>query len=212
MQTENLPILVDQDGVLADFVGGLYTELKLFVPPAEFALLPDPAKLTTFYVEDSINTGVPKLDQKLKSLIREIVDNFPYVFGRLPAITGAVKYVKLLAEKAAEMNIDVIICTAPHVENKTCHSDKASWANYRLGPPWAKNMIMTHDKTLVQGLLLIDDKPVIKGRIKPTWEHVVFGTSYNKDSKGFRVEGWSEETVNAILRRAQQKQVLNGLS
>lgn len=208
---QNLPILIDQDGVVADFVKGLYHTLGHLLRPEEFAALPDPQGLSTFYIEDCVDTGNPRLDEKLKSLIKEIVDDHPSMFLGLPEMPGAKVYLTMLKERAAAEGIDVLLCTAPHVENKTCHSDKAWWAGYHLGKPWAKNMIMTHDKTLVQGLVLVDDKPVITGRLQPTWQHIVFDAAYNRSSPGPRVKGWNEQTVEHILDIALKAQLINGL-
>ncbi|MCT7149596.1 hypothetical protein M1196_23400, partial [Salmonella enterica subsp. enterica serovar Oranienburg] len=50
-------------------------------------------------------------------------------------------------------------------------------------------MIITTDKTLVRGDILIDDKPVISGELPEystgtnharSWEHVIFDQSYNR--------------------------------
>lgn len=208
---QNLPILIDQDGVLADFVKGLYVNLKWRLTPEQFALLPDPNALTKFYVDESINTGDLATDQLLKAAVCEIVDEYAGLFLHLPVIEGAVHYVQQLKTEAAREGIDVVICTAPHIENRTCHSDKARWVHTHLGQAWAKNMIMTHDKTLVQGLVLVDDKPKIKGALTPTWRHIVFDTSYNQSTPGPRVHGWNEQTVDSILDHALRMQIVNGL-
>lgn len=208
---QNLPILLDQDGVLADFVKGLYRSLELFTSAEVYARLPDPASLKRFYIEDSVNTGDPSLDERLKKLIREVVDDHSSLFLGLPAIQGAVHYAQQLKAEAAKEGIDVIICTAPHVQNRSCHSDKANWVRIKLNEAWAKNMIMTHDKTLVQGLVLVDDKPKIKGALTPTWQHIIFDTSYNRDAHGPRVCGWNEQTVATIMEHAVKMQVINGL-
>lgn len=211
MTSQNLPILIDQDGVVADFVGGLYHHLKQFLQPEEFAALPNGQTLKTFYIEDCVDTGDRALDAKLKSLINEAVNDVPDLFLSLPAMPGARQHLKLLQERAAEQGIDVLLCTAPHVENKNCHSNKAWWATRYLGPSWAKHMIMTHDKTLVQGLVLVDDKPAVTGRLQPTWQHIVFDAAYNQESPGPRVFGWSEQSVQVILDTALKAQLINGL-
>jgi 5'-nucleotidase len=41
-------------------------------------------------------------------------------------------------------------------------------------------MVITQDKTLVCGDVLIDDKPVIEGLMTPQWVHMVFDASYNQ--------------------------------
>ena len=208
---QNLPILIDQDGVLADFVAGLYHELRCFTSPELYALLPDPSKLAKFYVEDSVNTGSEVYDKLLTQMIHEIVDHHSSFFLGLPAIAGALHYVKQLKNEAAKEGIDVVICTAPHVENRGCHSDKVNWVRLRLDKLWAKNMILTHDKTLVQGLVLVDDKPAITGAITPTWRHIVFDASYNQGIARPRVFGWNEQTVATIMEHAIKMQMMNGL-
>ena len=196
------PILIDQDGVLADFVLGLYQELERRFSPADFACMPDMKTAETFYVEDCINTGDPAKDIWLKNQVVHVVDTWEGMFRDLPPIPGAVEGVKHLQNEAAKYDIGVRICTAPHVEHKTCHSDKAQWADRILGPTWAKQMIMSHDKTLVRGLVLLDDKPKVTGSLEPMWSHVVFGAPCNRNTKNIRVEGWNDATISTILDRA----------
>jgi hypothetical protein len=57
------------------------------------------------------------------------------------------------------------------------------------------SMVMTRDKCLVQGDVLIDDKPEITGSLIPTWEHIVFAAPYNKQSPNdlrLRIDTWDE--------------------
>lgn len=207
---QNLPILLDQDGVLADFVKGLYCELKWALKPEMYELLPPINSIPTFYVEDAVNTGNQGYDRILKQAIRDVVDNFQ-LFKHLSAIDNAVHYAHELKIEAAKEGISVLICTAPHVENRSCHSDKSEWIMQKLGKDWAKQALMVRDKTLVQGLVLIDDKPIITGLLTPTWQHVIFDASYNQASVGPRIYGWNEQSVATIMEHAVKMQIMNGL-
>ena len=42
-----------------------------------------------------------------------------------------------------------------------------------LGRDATNRLVLTKDKTLVHGNLLIDDKPHIQGAVKPRWKHPV---------------------------------------
>lgn len=202
MMKQTLPILLDQDGVLADFVEGLYFQLKLFTAPELFKLLPSPDRLTKFYIEECVDTGDAQHDEMLKSLINDIVDNRSGLFADLLPMPGAVQGAETLKKRASAEGLNVMICTSPHVLNRTCHSDKSNWLWRVLGLEWSKAAIMTKDKTLVMGSVLVDDKPQVTGLAKPTWEHIIFDASYNQGVAGPRVFGWGEQTVDFIINRA----------
>ena len=61
------------------------------------------------------------------------------------------------------MGHDVRICTAPSIVHKYCVPEKFAWVEEHLGSKWTNQIILTRDKTLVHGDVLIDDKPDIKG-------------------------------------------------
>lgn len=69
---------------------------------------------------------------------------------------------------------DVRICSSPSTENKTCASDKTEWVKRHFGDEFARRLILTKDKTLVRGDLLIDDNHCVKGIYTPEWQHVRF--------------------------------------
>ena len=57
---------------------------------------------------------------------------------------------------------------------------------------WIKKLIITSDKTIVDGNYLIDDKPIITGtNPNPTWEQIYYTKSYNKNKKGKRRLTWN---------------------
>ena len=89
---------------------------------------------------------------------------------------------------------DVRICTAPLSRFTHCVPEKFQWVEDHLGPEWVARIVLTKDKTLVRGDVLIDDKPEVTGRLVPTWEHLVFEAPYNTASRGRRVNwgNWRE--------------------
>ena len=74
----------------------------------------------------------------------------------------------------------VFIVSSPSVKSVSCHSDKCEWVKQHLGDKWARRLVLTKDKTIVVGDVLIDDKPYITGAIsKPKWKHITFAQPYN---------------------------------
>jgi 5'-nucleotidase len=53
-------------------------------------------------------------------------------------------------------------------------------------------IIVSKDKALVHGDVLVDDKPEIKGALTPAWHHVIFDQPYNRQIGGIRMtwENW----------------------
>jgi len=77
-----------------------------------------------------------------------------------------------------------------------CHSEKAQWVEKHLGSYWLKKLIITKDKTVVYGNVLIDDKHPITGALKPMWDQIVYDQPYNviqfPDVKLFNWSHWVE--------------------
>lgn len=158
-------VLVDMDGVIADW-GHAYGE-SLDRYGAEGAGIPRHAEQRSF----NLNEGRTE-DEKV--IIAAVMAEEGF-YQRLRPIPGAKTALKAMA-KAGH---DVRICTSPWVSNPTCASDKLNWVAKHYGSHWAQRVIITTDKTLVHGDVLIDDKPNITGSTTPTWEHVLFTQPYN---------------------------------
>ena len=75
----------------------------------------------------------------------------------------------------------VYLVSSPHslCMGSSCYN-KHRWIKRELGPEWNSRTILTQDKTLVSGDILIDDKPEIKGSNLLSFQHVLFNQSYNK--------------------------------
>ncbi|XP_010814865.1 5'(3')-deoxyribonucleotidase, cytosolic type isoform X4 [Bos taurus] len=55
------------------------------------------------------------------------------------------------------------------------------WVEKHLGPQFVERIILTSDKTVISGDLLIDDKEVIQGHEEtPSWEHILFTCCHNQ--------------------------------
>jgi 5'-nucleotidase len=172
-------ILVDLDGVLADFETGFLNIWKKLYPdriavPVE--------ERTTFYLEDQY----PK----------EYFDDIKKIKGSsgfnrdLPVIPGAIEAIHEMSK-----NHDVFICTSPLTNYKNCIEGKYEWVERELGESFVKKLIVTKDKTLVKADVLIDDRPEVTGSAKPEWELILFNATYNinlKDKKRLDWSNWQD--------------------
>ncbi len=164
-------ILVDMDGVIADFDGEFLKRWRERYP-GQFYVPFD--QRTTFYVKDSY-------PEELKPLVAGILLE-PTFFRDMMPITGA----KEALSEMEGMGIELFICTSPLSTYKNCVLEKYEWVEKTLGSNWVKRIILTKDKTLIKGDLLIDDKPEITGaENSPSWEHVLYDRPYNRgENKG----------------------------
>lgn len=91
----------------------------------------------------------------------------------------------VLADKLASL-----ICAFASLPKGPFWGGYAGWVG--LGEDAAR-LIITRDKTHVQGDLLVDDKPRVSGSRTASWTHVLFNQSYNKSMEGkARLSAWSE--------------------
>lgn len=165
MNTMKKIILVDQDGVLAN-----YHKRFLEVWRAEH-----PEKVWVS-LEDSTEHDIDKnYPQEYQGVIEEITLRKGF-YGSFEPMSGA----KEALEEMLALGHDVRICTAPKRDHTFCVPEKLAWIDKHFGRKWAERTIITRDKTLVHGYILIDDKPEITGVCKPTWKHVLYDQPYNR--------------------------------
>lgn len=166
----------DQDGVIVDFENH-FSKLwkrahptKLHVPIEE---------RRNFYITDDY-------PQELHSYM-EAIQSQQYFFRDMPPIPGAIEALHELTE----MGHEVRICTSPLTHNNFCASEKIEWVRENLGSEWVRRIDITKDKTLFRADILVDDRPEIKGLLKPIWEHVIFDQPYNHTVTNKRRMNWS---------------------
>lgn len=178
-------ILVDMDGVLCDWQAKFDELLSTHYP--HIPVLPRD-QLTVFKSQSLYPV-------EHQAEIAEMMNREGF-YRTLDMVDGA-------AEAMWEMSEDyeVFICTAPYVTNETCASEKMAWVEQYLGEGWKERMIITSDKTLARGDILIDDKPEIKGAMVPVWKHIVFDATYNRHVPS-RIDRWADwrEAVETALQ------------
>ncbi|CAN8066414.1 unnamed protein product [Agarophyton chilense] len=121
----------------------------------------------------------------------------PGFFAALEPQPGAIGAIR----EMLAAGLQVILCTAPHpLQYETCVAEKYGWVRKWLGESFLSKIVITRDKTIVKGRVLIDDKPAVKGKCdKPDWEHVVFEQPYNLEVDDRpRMKNWAE--WKAVLR------------
>jgi 5'(3')-deoxyribonucleotidase len=81
-----------------------------------------------------------------------------------------------------------------------CVLEKYQWVESNFGRNWTDRLVLTRDKTIIQGDILIDDRPDIVGAVKnPHWEHVIFEQPYNTHVTGKRRLTWSTWKKTLLL-------------
>lgn len=171
-------LLFDQDGTIADFDPEFERRWSRFG-----VCDPVPARLRTHH---DYRTDYP---EEHWGLIDELMAQEGF-FLSLKPIPGAVEAVLALADEGH----DIRICTTPIRDYRYCLAEKAQWIDQHLGPAFVDKMILTRDKTVVRGDLLIDDKPDIKGACRPEWRQVLVDQAYNKHRTDLpRVRDWRDE-------------------
>lgn len=159
-------ILVDMDGVIADFEQGFLHEWKKKFPHHPY--IPLEKRKTCRIIDDYSN----ELGKDVESIYTA-----PGFFYSLPPIEGA-KEALIKMQQSAH---DVFICTKSISNFENCILEKYQWIAQHLGYEWTKKIIVARDKTLIYADFLIDDKSEITGLKKPYWKYVLFDKPYNRN-------------------------------
>ncbi|XP_066432785.1 5'(3')-deoxyribonucleotidase, mitochondrial [Eleutherodactylus coqui] len=192
-----LRVLVDMDGVLADFEGGFLKKYRAQYPKEPYIALED---RRGFWVSEQYETLKPGLSEKAISIWEG--KNF---FLDLDPIDGAVE---ALREMSRLPNTDVFICTSPIKRYRFCPYEKYAWVEKHFGHEFLEQIILTRDKTVVSADLLIDDRPDIMGaEANPYWEHILFTACHNRHllvtPPNRRLQSWKEDWKGLLDSKRQ---------
>lgn len=165
-----ITVLVDQDGPLADFDARFYQHCVDNGFPMHGGAVHADALCTEHRFATDCLDGVHA------TAARQHV-NQTHWFRDLPVVEGAVDGINALA--AHPDVAEVWICTKPLEANPHCQSDKAAWVRRHLGEEWLRRLIITPDKSMVRGDVLLDDAPKPAWFPQASWCPVIFPMSWN---------------------------------
>lgn len=172
-------ILIDMDGVIADWGGAYGESLDTFGEEA--------VNIPRHKEQRSFNLNEGRTERERQIIAAVMVE--PNFYTRLQPIPGAQQALKAMLK----VGHDVRIVTSPWVSNPTCASDKLNWIVKHYGSHWGARVVITADKTLVRGDFLVDDKPEVTGSQEPAWEHIYFHQPYNAELTGRRrITRWAD--------------------
>lgn len=201
---KELRILVDMDGVVCDFEGHMLSLFRKKFPEEPFVLQ---SERNTIYMHEQYEDLKPGLGKKIQDLM-----NGPDFFYDLPEIDGAIDAVK---EMSRISGVDVFFCTSPLFNPLPCAADKFKWIKKHFGQEWVERMILTYDKTMIRGDILIDDRHFVTGKAMPaTWDHVLFSQCHNKHLNddyfmekhvAQRLENWTDGTWRQLVNDYKKK-------
>ena len=181
-----LVVLLDVDGVIADFVTA-YMDIVFEVTARRY----DPEQ----QIEYDIVTAC-ELTDKEHARVRKYTHCTEFCRDDILPYEGAVEGVKRIAEVA-----DVYFVTAPFVDHETWVHDRSLWLKRHFGAKLGRKVIFTEHKHLVRGDVFVDDKPSNVLAWHSAWPDgtpVLWNQPYN-----------ARESVGAILRQSSWVEALN---
>lgn len=186
---DNPTILIDADGVLADFDTGLATKLKLLYPDIE---IPDRSN-------HDIRLDYP---EHLSSVIQDIIHSDDF-FNEIPIYNDALEGWETLLTNGYQP----VICTAPLPDHPRSIEAKQEWIRDNIVPHFGASALnlaqITIHKHTVPALAIIDDSPVMPNAHLAQWRHIIFSQPYNVTVEtDFRINGWRDKSLADTVARA----------
>lgn len=184
-------VLVDLDGVVADWGFGYDREAEFYGLWREGGMA---------YSDRPTWDLNWNLTPKGKLINQRIMERCGF-YRELPPIPGAISAIHTLAR-----SFEIWFVSTPFLTHETCASEKLAWVGEHFGQEYQRRTILTMDKTLVNGDVLIDDKPEVTGVATPTWKHLCFGDyGYSSTTQSQRVRDWGEAQEAVLLMQWERE-------
>ena len=177
-------VLVDMDGVMADFDSAALANVPehLIVPRSQF--------YTALDYPEYMRSGI------------ESVYNAPGFFEELEPMPGLLNAWQAMLDGGYQPRV----ASAPLSSNKTAIEGKIKWLDRVMAPEFGSHVvedaIIDKNKWKYSGLVLIDDRPNvprgINQRNDADWQHILFGWSHLAKvplaTAAFRLLDWHNTT------------------
>jgi 5'(3')-deoxyribonucleotidase len=188
-------VLIDMDGVLADFDKEILSRLGAGHPR-----IPIAASRTNFYIAEDYPEHT--------ELVRAI-SNEKGFFASLPLVDNALHgWNKILEHGYAPR-----ICSSPISTNPYSKVEKLGWLEKHFVPVFGgyvvEQAIITKDKDEYDGIALIDDRPEVRNTDRASWQHIIFDRPYNRASQQPRLYGWEDDNLLELLKMADMRSSQN---
>ncbi len=175
-------ILIDQDGVLADFDRGFAHAWQAHTGEPALAAI----QRRHFHIGDDY-------PEEQRAQITALLQA-PGFYRQLPLLPGAQAAIADLRGRGH----DVWICTSDTGTQPQILLDKLDWISAHFGADLRRRTIISSDKTLIHGDWLIDDRPDIQGLCRPSWRHLLYDQAYNRHLDTDRID-WSSTGYARLL-------------
>lgn len=186
-------VLVDMDGVLADFE----TPNNRIVETFGARVI---SERSDFYYADSYR-------QNTRLLEMIYLENRRCGFFReFPVVDGALEGWQRILDAGFRPRV----CSSPLENHETVVAEKKAWLKEYFAPyfgDWVvDSAIFSRDKSGYNACAMIDDRPTLRNSEAARWQHVVFDCSYNRSVvTNFRLRGWADPRLEELLTKCRDK-------
>jgi 5'(3')-deoxyribonucleotidase len=199
-------VLVDCDGVLADFVHatiqGARQQLGAMGLTEVAKRLPDVTD--RWDIKGRLVSAAPEHEESVRIAVNATWSRVGLA-SSLPCYPGAIEGIGVLRSVA-----NVVAVTAPMASNATWSSEREGWLQRHMGfVGTGHDVVITGAKWLIPGDMLVEDKPETLATWKEAWPGgvgVLIDRPYNRDAEGpwtrVRCGDWHE-----IARLAKREHV-----